>query len=464
MSGFLKNVSLFEGLSDDDFERLAGMAEEVRLGKGDLLFAEGSAADSAYVIERGAVEIIKRSGDRDVLLAIRGPGDVIGEMALLDETSRMAGVRAREEAVLHAIGQEQLRTLLESSTSAATAMFRTVLGRWRTTEAMLRQNERMAQLGTLTAGLAHEMNNPAAAVQRGSGQLVEALEAWQEAASRAAALDLAPEQREELRRLEASAREHGASPLVMDSMGRSDRESELEEWLSGHGCELDAWELGPGLVDMNLGETDLVAIEETFGKTALSDVFGLLHKSYNVHNLLTEVGQGAQRISEIVAALKSYSYLDQAPIQAVDLHKGLDDTLLILRSKLRLGISVHKVYASDLPMIQGYGSELNQVWTNIIDNAADALDAAGTLSIRTRRDGDWAVVEIEDDGPGIPDEIVERIFDSFFTTKPPGKGTGLGLDISYNIVASKHRGDLSVRSKPGQTVFEIRLPINFEPV
>ena len=177
---------------------------------------------------------------------------------------------------------------------------------------------------------------------------------------------------------------------------------------------------------------------------------------------MSEIGSGAKRISDIVKALKSYSYLDQAPVQSVDLHEGLDDTLVILQHKLKSGIEVRREYAADLPKIEAYGSELNQVWTNLIDNAADAVGDTGRITLRTYLDGDKVTVEIEDNGPGIPEEIQSRIFDSFFTTKPPGKGTGLGLDISYNIVVHKHRGDIKLFSEPGKTRFLVELPLNFD--
>ncbi len=174
--------------------------------------------------------------------------------------------------------------------------------------------------------------------------------------------------------------------------------------------------------------------------------------------------QGSSRISEIVRALKSYSYLGQAPILEVDLHEGLDNTLVILRSKLKAGVAVHREYAPDLPHIMAYGSELNQVWTNLIDNAADAMNGHGNIAIRTRRDGEWVVVDIEDDGPGIPEGIQGRIFDPFFTTKAPGKGTGLGLSMSYGIVVEKHKGRISLESRPGMTRFTVMLPMSGPPV
>ena len=189
---------------------------------------------------------------------------------------------------------------------------------------------------------------------------------------------------------------------------------------------------------------------------------GWLNATYVIYNLLTEIGQGAGRIAGIVKALKSYTYLDQAPVQAVDVNEGLDDTLLILRSKLKTGISVRREYSQDLPRIQAYGSELNQVWTNLIDNAVDAMGGQGEITLRTRKEGESVVVEVEDDGPGIPEDIQARIFDAFFTTKPPGKGTGLGLDISYRIVVDKHRGDMKVISQPGRTIFQVRLPLDLD--
>jgi signal transduction histidine kinase len=182
--------------------------------------------------------------------------------------------------------------------------------------------------------------------------------------------------------------------------------------------------------------------------------------AFRVHRLSHEIGQGSARISEIVGALKSYSYLGQAPVQAVDVHEGLDNTLVILRSKLKTGVTVHRQYGHDLPAIQAWGSELNQVWTNLIDNAVDAMGGHGEMSIRTYRNGDAVVVEIADTGPGIPAAVQSRVFDPFFTTKPPGKGTGLGLSTSYSIVTGRHHGAISVKSRPGSTCFTVRLPIH----
>ncbi len=461
---FLSKVPLFADLPAADLQRLCEMVEEIRLSPGEELFSEGSTGDRAYVVMEGQLEILKASSERQVLLARREPGEVIGEMALLEDTQRMATVRACTDSVLLAVHKEQFHHLLDTSPSAGHALFHTILDRWRATEAALRQSEKMAQLGTLTAGVAHELNNPAAAVKRGAEQLRAAISQLEGAQAALGRVALTEEQSEALATCAARAQEKAVHPPELDALARSDREAELEGWLEGQGVT-DAWQIAPALVNLDYDSAQLGALAERF-PDHLAAVIAWLNATYTVHNLLAEIGQGASRISEIVKALKSYSYLDQAPVQTVDVHEGLDDTLLILRHKLKSGISVRREYAPDLPRIQAYGSELNQVWTNIIDNATDAVadapNGAGEITIRTRQEGAWVVVEIEDNGPGIAADIQSRLFDPFFTTKPPGQGTGLGLDISYNIVVHKHRGDIKVLSQPGRTCFQVWLPVNFE--
>jgi predicted CoA-binding protein len=260
--------------------------------------------------------------------------------------------------------------------------------------------------------------------------------------------------------LAQQTQQQASYPSTLTALARSDREYALEIWLEDQGIQ-NAWELAPTLVNLDYDTDSVAALASRFTAEQLPIVIGWLDAAYAVYSLLAEISLGAERITEIAKALKSYSYLEQASLQTVDLHQGLDNTLIMLRSKLG-GITVRRGYAADLPKIQAYSSELNQVWTNIIDNAIDALQGKGDIVISTHRDGEWVVVAIEDNGPGIAPAIRPKVFDPFFTTKPPGQGMGLGLNITYNIVVQRHRGDIQVFSHPGQTCFQVRLPITFE--
>lgn len=447
----LRAIPLFAELEHEDLERLAAGIEHIELPSGALLFEEGDEGDHAYIIEKGEIEIIKVTDDREVLIARRGPGEVIGEMALLEVAPRMASVRASTDASLLAIPKQHLDELLASSSAAARALFAGLLARWRETQGRLRQSERMAQLGTLTAGLAHELNNPAAAVKRSAGRLRTALDTLRDALTAAAVVvNDHPDLGDRLRTVPTAPRRLG--PLE-----RSDLESEVEDILDG----LDVsrpWELAEAIASSGMTTDAVQSIVAEFGDEAPLALEALVAVS-RVAGLITEIEEGTTRMSAIVGALKSYSYLDQAPIQDVDIHKGIEDTLVILEHKLK-GIDVD-VDLDDLPTITAHGSELNQVWTNLLDNAADAVSDSpnAKITIRGRSSGDTVTVEVEDNGHGIPEDVLPKIFDAFFTTKPPGSGTGLGLDISYSIVVHRHRGELRVASHPGSTVFTVTLPV-----
>jgi len=328
-------------------------------------------------------------------------------------------------------------------------------------EIMLRQSEKLATLGKLSAGMAHELNNPAAAVQRGAEQLRDATSQLREAQFDLGGLHLSESQADVLATLGQLTEERARQPTDLDPLARSDREYEVESWLDSMGVE-GAWEVAPILVDTGYDTDALAKLGQGFSPEQLPRIMASLSNHYATHTLLEELGQGAGRIAEIVKALKSYSYLDQAPIQTIDVHEGLDDTLVMLRNKLKTGIVVRREYAPDLPRIQAYGSELNQVWTNIIDNAIGAMEGQGELVVRTCWENPWVVVEIQDTGSGIPKDVLPEIFDPFFTTKAPGEGTGLGLNISHNIAVQKHKGEITVHSEPGATCFEVRLPVDFE--
>jgi signal transduction histidine kinase len=244
----------------------------------------------------------------------------------------------------------------------------------------------------------------------------------------------------------------------MDSLLRSDREIELEAWLIEQDVQ-NAWDVAPNLVNFGYEKSELISLLNSYSQSAVLVLLEWLNCNYIIFSLLEEISQGAKRISDIVSALKSYTYLDQAPIQSVNINDSLDNTLEVLKGKLKPSILVNRIYSEDLPEIEAYGSELNQVWTNIIDNAIDALNGGGEITLRTSYDYNWAVIEIEDNGPGIPESIQANLFDPFFSTKPPGQGTGLGLNIAHNIVVQKHNGRIDVNTQSGKTSFEVRLPL-----
>jgi signal transduction histidine kinase len=459
---FLQKVPLFAELPLEDLSQLCMMTQEVHLKAGQVLLHEGSVADRAYILYDGALEILKNIDGREVLIDVHEqPGTVIGEMALLDETTRQATVRARHDSFLLTLDRYQFNGLLSMSATAAHIMIQTLTERLRNTKALVRHNERMAQLGTLTAGMAHELNNPAAAVVRGANQLHNLIDASERDRLAVERLDLTAEQMAKMDALMDRVRAAAAAPLALDPITRGDNEDALETWLDEQDVA-DAWELAPALVDLDLKPADLAELAEKFSLQALPVVLKRLGAAYSLHALLGEISQGAGRVVEIVNGLKSYVYLDQAPVQNVDIHAGLDDTLIFLHSRLDPGIRVKREYGEGLPHISAYASELNQVWTKIIDNAIWALDGKGEIIIRTRHctedEGDGVVVEIEDNGPGIPAANLPKIFDPFFTTRPPGQGAGLGLNVSYNIV-KRHGGNIIATSEPGRTVFKVSLPL-----
>jgi signal transduction histidine kinase len=456
---FLRNVPLFADLPDSNLAEMCGHVEEVHLKAGDILFTEGSPGGQAYVIQEGQIEIFTQFAGRKVSLAVRQPGEVIGEISLLESSPRTASGQAITDCSLISIDHELLDGLLNTSPSAARTMLKTIVMRLQSTEATLLQSKKMAQLGTFTAGIAHELNNPSSSVQRGSEQLKSCFREHQAALFEIRSLQLTTEQAARLQSLGEQVLQRARSETELNPIDRLDRELELEGWFEIQGW--DNWDLIPTLANLGFDRSNLQEIASAFPAQALPMIMKWLTLEFETYRLLEEIHQGAGRISEIIQALKSYVYLDQAPTQEIDIHDGLKNTLVILRHKLKQGVDVKTEFSTDVPRLTAYGSELNQVWTNLIDNSIDAMNGSGRLTLRTRYQEPWVVVEIEDTGAGIPAEVLPRLFDPFFTTKPVGKGTGLGLNISYKII-QKHGGDIKVHSQPGLTRFEVFLPTNEE--
>ena len=325
-------------------------------------------------------------------------------------------------------------------------------------EVTLRQSEKLATLGKLSAGIAHELNNPASAAVRSAEHLKNNISELQKTQFKLGKLSLSDEQLEKVKSLNELFYEKSKQPNELDPLTRSNLENEMEEWLEEKGIS-NCWELASTIVNTGFTKEELADLTKIFTNEQFPVVVSSLGTNFITDSLTEEIKQGAERITQIVKALKSYTFLDQAPIQSVDIHEGLDNTLVMLRSRLKNGISVEREYSENLPHIQAYGSELNQVWTNIIDNAIDAMSGNGRITIKTYKENQHLVVELKDSGPGIPEDIQSKIFDPFFTTKSVGKGTGLGLNISHNIIVQKHKGEIKVKSRPGETYFQIKLPI-----
>jgi signal transduction histidine kinase len=327
-------------------------------------------------------------------------------------------------------------------------------------ESVSQQHGKLIALGTMAAGLAHELNNPAAAIGRSAA---EAREAFREASEKAAELGTLPlteEQRSFVATLPQEVARGSGTAARLDSLEVSDLEDELALWLEDRSVE-EGWEISSTLAGAGLDTAWLEGLADRVPQEALGGVLGWLRATMAGDELLREIEGGSARISELVGAIKTFTHMDKAATRKVDVHAGLNSTLIMLGHKLKKGdVEVVRDYEKDLPHVRGHASELNQVWTNLIDNAIDAVDGQGRITVRTASENGRVLVEVSDDGPGIPDDLRKRIFEPFYTTKDVGKGTGLGLDITYRVVVEDHKGDIRVLSEPGDTRFQVRLPVD----
>jgi signal transduction histidine kinase len=448
------NTTPDQRLTDEQVEALAPYGTVLRLEPGDYLFDEKSVVDSFYVLLGGEIRISRLDGAEETPIVTHHPGDFTGGLAVLTGKRSIHRARATAPSRVLEIDSETFRRVSVERPDVADVFISTLARRIRETQRAFRQQEKMAALGKLSAGLAHELNNPAAAARRAADDLRDAvLEA--QLLSLEHDERFSPQARERLAGvLRATS---GTDDLILDPIALSDLEERVALWLEGHGFE-EGWDLAPKLVAAGLATDCLERLGEDLGDDrTLADALEWLGATLGLLGLADEVGRSTARISQLVGAIKEHTYMDRGSYGETDVREGLESTLTILGHKLK-GVTVKRDYEEALPKIWANGGELNQVWTNLIDNAAEAVGGRGHIAVGAYQHRDLVVVEIADNGPGISREIQNRIFEPFFTTKQIGQGTGLGLDIVRRIVVA-HGGEVAFDTKPGETRFVVRLPI-----
>jgi signal transduction histidine kinase len=450
----LRKVPAFADQAGADLEWFVAQSEERRIGVGEITVKEDTPADIMFVIFEGEMRARRESGPQDGPVFTAKAGDVTGVLPF----SRMKsfGVTGRAVLPMHSLAfpVDKFPELFHRMPELSQRLVGLLTDRVRNVTREEQQREKLAALGKLSAGLAHELNNPSAAARRSAAALRDCLERLRVAGRTS---KLGPDDCGLLAQREEQIRAELKPPDYKDEFARVEREEAIQSWLEGRNVA-DAWKLAPLLADAGLTDTQLEIFASAAG-VSLGPELMRFATLLEMERIAGELEQSTARISDLIKAIKEYSYMDQAALQEVDIKGSLETTLTIMHHKLKRGISVSREYAPDLPKVLAYGSELNQVWTNLIDNAADAMKDKGILTVRAVRENDFVLVEIADNGPGIPPEVQSRIFEPFFTTKGVGEGTGLGLDVVHRIV-QKTRGLVSLKSVPGDTRFQVRLPIH----
>jgi signal transduction histidine kinase len=453
----LRPLAIFEGLTDDQLTELIEAGAEVRIEPGIDLFREGEHADFWWVLVDGAVDLVRHVGREDTVVArMDVPGRWAGGFRAWDDDGvYLATGRGVTDGRVLRVPAEVLRELAKAwfpfGAHLIAGLYRTA----RSIESTARQRESLVTLGTLAAGLAHEINNPASAATRAIDTLEKACQALLSSVGRLAREDISSAQ---FAALDALGREIEPPAADEDPLSRADREQALSSWLMRHGVVRE-WTIAPPLAAAGADLAWCAQAATVLDGLALQPGLEWVASTISVTTLLSELKESTRRISELVAAVKSYSQMDRASMQRIDVTDGLESTLVMLAHKLRDTVTVVREYSADIPMVEAYAAELNQVWTNLIDNAVDAMDGSGTLRVATRAEDDYVVVEIGDTGPGMPPQVAARAFEAFYTTKDVGKGTGLGLDITRRIVVERHGGKITIDSHPGETVLRVHLPV-----
>jgi signal transduction histidine kinase len=459
----VRHLFLFADLDDEKLDWVAQHGEVVAVPAGADVYVEGEPAECFYVLLDGELSMFRLVGGSEVetiRTSYRGAYSGAMQFYLGDRIPQTYAttVRAVTDCRFLALPAAAFATVFREWFPMAVHLLEGLFVGTRNLNEIVGQRERLLALGKLSAGLTHELNNPAAAASRAASALRERFTGMRHKLAMLSDGHIDGTQLRVLTELQEEfvARLDGVKEL--SALERADREDELEEWLSDHGIA-SPWELAAVFVPGGVEPDDLDRVAAAVTPSFLEPALRWLAYTVETETLLLEIGDSTGRISGLVEAAKQYSQMDRSPHQQTDLRAGLDATLVMLSAKIPPGVTVVKDYDPDLPPVPAYAGELNQVWTNLIHNAIDAMAGEGTLTLRTRVDGDCALVEIADTGPGIPEELRRRVFEPFFTTKPVGQGTGLGLDVSWRIVVNRHGGDLRVQSEPGDTRFQVLLPL-----
>jgi len=455
----LRRIPTFEGLPDDQLDWFISQTEEIRLKPGDVYLQLGDLASSMVVILEGELQA-RGDINGETFVIPFAAGSVTGVLPFSRMKKSVVTGRALTESRILKFPSSRFPELIQKMPELTQRLVGVMADRIREVTRVEQQRDRLAGLGKLSAGLAHELNNPASAAKRATSLLRDAFKRIKDAVQELGKHQLTAAQKSEIERLEASFLQPAQDPL--DTLAISDLEDQIDSLLRSHG-QSDLWQLASDLAHRGVKPEVLESLFATLDADVARAALVRIAASVEIANLLNEIESSTSRISDLVRAVKEYTYMDQTPAQSVDVVKGLENTLTILHHKLKRGVTVRREYEKVPLLVNSFGSELNQVWTNIIDNAIDAMGGKGELRVRTYRDDTCVVVEIGDNGPGISPEVKAHIFEPFFTTKGVGEGTGLGLDTVQRIV-KKHRGTIQVNSKPGDTRFQVFLPLVEKPV
>src|ERR1700691_2108155 len=447
-------LPLFPDLPEDQIEWFLSQSQELNLKAGEAYSRPGDPADAMFVILEGKLQARGELSGETFAFELE-PGDVTGILPYSRMKQFTVGGRAEIESRALKFSASQFPELIQKMPELTKRLVGLMSDRIREATRLEQQRDRLASLGKLSAGLAHELNNPASAARRAASQLGHMLKKIRDASVELGKRVLTPAQKLEIEKLESSFTQPDVVPP--EALTINDLEDQIHSLFRSH-RQNDLWQLAAGLARRNIQPE---VVESLFAKLDADTARAALVRiaaSVEIASLLHEIESSTSRISDLVGAIKEYTYMDQSPVQNVDVIKSLETTLTILNHKLKRGVTVQRDYQPIPLLVNSFGSELNQIWTNIIDNAIDAMHGKGELRIRTYRDEDCVVVEIADNGPGIPNEVLPHIFEPFFTTKGVGEGTGLGLDTVQRIV-KKHRGSIQITSKPGDTRFQVWLPL-----